>query len=125
VLANCIKRLLPKPRVGAHNLPSTATVTVRQRGEDLIVHILDYVHQRRGSQLDVIEDILPLYDVQMSVRASQRPTDVRTVPELEAVGWDWEDGYVCLSVPCVNGYQIVELVGAGAAGSDAHGSDVR
>jgi hypothetical protein len=50
VLANCLNRLLPQPRVGAHNLPSTAILTVRRQRDDLVVHLLHYVHQRRGQQ---------------------------------------------------------------------------
>ncbi len=114
VLANCLQRLLPRPRIGAHNLPSTAIVTVRRQKDDLIVHLLHYVHQRRGRTLDVIEDVLPLHDVQVGVRAARRPDAVRLVPEDEPVAWTWEDGYVCLTVPRVNGYQIVHLVGAGS-----------
>jgi len=114
VLANCLKRLLPRPRVGAHNLPSTAIVTVRQQRGDLLVHLLHYVHQRRGRDLDVIEDVLPLYDVTVSVRAAGRPSAVRLVPEGQPIEWAWEDRYVRFTVPRVNGYQIVQLVdGAG------------
>jgi hypothetical protein len=112
VLANCLKRLLPQPRVGAHNLPSTAIVTVRQQGSDLVVHVLHYVHQRRGQTLDVIEDVLPLHDVTISIRATQRPSAVQLVPERQPVEWTWQAGYVHFSVPCINGYQIVQLVGA-------------
>ena len=115
VLANCLKRLLPWPRVGTHNLPSTAIVTVRQGGDDLLVHLLHYVHQRRGRDLDVIEDLLPLHDVTVSVRATQRPSTVRLVPEEQAVDWAWEDGYVRFTIPRLNGYQIVQLAGAGRA----------
>ena len=114
VLANCLKKLLPRPRVGAHNLPSTAVVTVRQQNDDLLVHLLHYVHQRRGRDLDVIEDVLPLYDVAVSVRAARRPSVVQLVPQAQAVDWAWEDGYVHFTVPRVDGYQIVQLVGAGA-----------
>jgi hypothetical protein len=118
VLGNCIARLLPRPRIGAHNLPSTAIVTVRQQGHDLLVHLLHYVHQRRGQTLDVIEDVLPLHDVQLDVRAAQRPAAVRLVPGEEPLDWTWQDddaegeGYVRLTVPRLDGYQIVQLVSA-------------
>ena len=120
VLGNCIERLLEHPRVGEHNLPSTAVVTVRQQKEDLLVHLLHYVHQRRGKDLDVIEDVIPLYDVEVSIRAAQPPAGVRLVPEDQPVEWAWEEiaggagGYVRLLVPRVDGYQIVQLSGAGA-----------
>jgi hypothetical protein len=109
VIAACLKRLLPKPRVGANNLPSTAIATVRQQEQDLIVHLLHYVHQRRGQGLDIIEDVLSLHDVEISIRAECQPSEVRLVPEMQPVEWTWEDGYARLRVPRVNGYQIVQI----------------
>ncbi len=112
VIDNCLKRLLPAPRIGQHNLPSTAVVTVRQQNQDLLLHLLHYVHQRRGRTLDVIEDVLPLHDVEISLRAECQPQSVQLVPEMQPVDWTWQDGYVRLRVPKVNGYQMVQLVGA-------------
>ena len=112
ILANCLRRLLPRPRVGAHNLPSTAIVTVRKQQQDLLVHLLHYVHQRRGQTLDVIEDVLPLHDMTVSVRTAQRPTAVQSVPEQQPIEWAWQDGYVRFTVPRVAGYQIVQVRGA-------------
>lgn len=115
VIANCLSRLLPEPVVGANNLPSTGIVTVRQQGDDLIVHVLHYVHQRRGKTLDIIEDILPLHNVELSIRATSQPASVELVPEHETLTADYADGYVRFTVPVVNGYQIIRL--AGAAGN--------
>jgi hypothetical protein len=112
VLANCIQRLLPRARIGTHNLPSTAIVTVRRQSDDLIVHVLHYVHQRRGKSLDVIEDVLPLHDVRLSVRTARAPSSVRLVPEGEPLEATWQDGYVHFTVPRVNGYQIIQLINA-------------
>ena len=112
VIGNSLARLLPSPRVGDNNLPSTAVVTVRQKEHDLIVHLLHYVHQRRGRGLDVIEDVLPLVDIEISVRAENQPQEVMLVPEMQLVDWSWQDGYVHLRIPRVNGYQIVCMKGA-------------
>lgn len=112
VLLNCIARLLDKPRIGPNTLPTTAQATVRRLGDDLIVHLLHYVQQRRGKTLDVIEDVIPLHDVDVSVRAAACPSAVRLVPEGAAVEWEYADGYVKFRVPRVNGYQIVQIVGA-------------
>jgi hypothetical protein len=98
--------------VGANNLPSTAIVTVRRRQADLLVHVLHYVHQRRGQSLDVIEDVLPLHDVTLSVRAVRQPEAVLLLPDAQPVEWQWEDGYVRLTLPRVDGYAVVRLVGA-------------
>lgn len=112
VIGACLRRLLPAPRVGAHNLPSTAIVTVRRQGADLIAHLLHYVPQRRGRQLDSVEDVLPLHEVALSIRTERRPQAVRLVPEGQTVEASWSDGYARFVVPHVAGYQIVQLVEA-------------
>ena len=99
VLLNCIARLLDQPRIGANNLPTTAQVTVRSQGDDLIVHLLHYVHQRRGKGLDVVEDVIPLHDVELSVRAEAQPSAVLLAPEGQPVAWEYEHGYVRFRLP--------------------------
>jgi hypothetical protein len=111
ILANCLSRLLPHPRVGEHNLPSTAVVTVRRRGADLVVHMLHYVYQRRGS-LDIIEDVLPLINIELSIRSDCEPSAVQLVPQEEPLAWDLRDGYVHVNVPRVYGHQALLLSGA-------------
>jgi hypothetical protein len=110
VLANCLARLLPRPRIGANTLPSTAIVTVRRRQADLLVHVLHYVHQRRGRATDVIEDVLPLHDVALSVRAARRPEAVVLLPDSQPLEWEWDDGYVRIALPHVDGYAVVQVV---------------
>lgn len=115
IIGNCLARLLPQPRIGGGNLPSTAIVTVRQLGGDLIVHLLHYVHQRRGAALDIIEDVLPLHNVEVRVRADHNPAAARLVPEGQLIDMRYHNGYVTFTVGKVDGYQIIQL--EGAAGS--------
>ena len=111
ILANCLSRLLPHPRVGEHNLPSTAVVTVRRRGMDLVVHLLHYVPQRRGA-LDIVEDVLPLINVEISIRSDSKPSAVQLIPQGVPLDWDLRDGYVHLNVEEVCGHQMILLSGA-------------
>jgi hypothetical protein len=111
ILANCLRRLLPRTRIGQHNLPSTAIVTVRRREHDLVVHLLHYVHQRRGT-LDIVEDALPLVDVELSVRSEGRPSAAQLVPQNEPLEWTAKDGYIHVSIPRMAGHQMILLAGA-------------
>ncbi len=112
VIANCLRRLLPEPRVGENNLPTTSIATVRQQESDIILHLLHYVHQRRGNGLDVIEDVIPMHDLTVRIRADCEPEAVLLVPQMEPLEWDWTNGYVQVRVPRVDGYQIVQIQGA-------------
>jgi hypothetical protein len=109
VIDACLRRLLPDPRVGKNNLPVTAVVTVRQQGQDLIVHLLNYVPQRRSSLLDVLEDVIPLRDVRVSIRSDRQPAAVRLVPEDQEIPWRLQDGYIHFTVPNLKGYQLVQM----------------
>jgi hypothetical protein len=57
--------------------------------------------------------MIPLHNVEISIRAEREPSSVRLVPKDQAVNWRYQDGYVSINVPVVNGYQIVEISGAG------------
>jgi len=109
LVGNLIARLLDRPRVGKHSLPSTAIVTVRAQGKDTIVHLLHYVHQRRGKVLDIVEDVIPLYNQEIAIRCDAEPSAVQLAPGGESIDWEWRDGYVHLHVPKLNGYQIVHI----------------
>jgi hypothetical protein len=124
VMGNCLKRLLPRPRVGENNLPVMAVVTVRRQKSDLLVHVLHYAPQKRSSYLEVLEDVVPLHNIEMSIRAERRPQAVVLVPEGESLDWEWQDGYVSFCVPVIRGYQIIQLeAAAGAAGDAAPGDE--
>ncbi len=58
------------------------------------MHALHYVPERRGWDFDIIEDIIPLYDVPVSVRSPARVTEVRLVPQGEVLQFQEKDGRV-------------------------------
>ena len=74
-----------------------------------MLHLLYYVPERRCEQYDVIEDVVPLYDVQVSVRTGWAPSAVSLVPQEEAIPFAYRDGRVQFSVPQIAGHQMVVL----------------
>lgn len=105
LVANALARLYPRPLV-RHRLPSTAELTVRKQGPKTIVHLLHYVPQRRAA-IDLVEDVIPLYDVTLAVRLEQRPTAVTLVPDEQPLVCDWSDGYATVTIPVVPGHAHV------------------
>lgn len=111
MVLNALDRLLPDPLVRS-NAPSTATITVtRQEQENrTMVHVLHYIPERRHPGFDVLEDVIPLYNVEIGVRGA-KPTESYQVPGREPVEIQREGEYARLSIPVVNGYGIVALEG--------------
>ena len=57
----------------------------------------------------MLEDVLPLYDVAVSVRVPGAVTGVRCVPEGEAIAYAQEDGRLVFTLPRLEGHQMVEI----------------
>jgi hypothetical protein len=102
--------LLPDPLLKV-TAPSTAEATVlSQRAGDedrLVVHLLHYIPQRRTPNLDLVEDVIPLYRVPVAVKIGAPPARVYLAPEGSDLQFVWEGGYASFVVPKVNGHQLV------------------
>jgi len=110
LVLNTLDLLLDSPAIRT-DAPTTAHVTVMQQTapKRLVVHILHYIPERRSTKIDIIEDVIPLYDVALSVRSGRRPRRVYLAPSCTDVDFECVDGYVKLTVPEVVGHQMVVL----------------
>lgn len=108
LVLNAVDALLPEPllRVEA---PSTLQATVLEQpgAGRSIVHLLHYVPERRGQDFDVIEDVIPLDQVRVSLRADRRVREVRLVPEGQRLPMSQEAGRTTVVVPRVTGHQML------------------
>ena len=106
LVGNCIRRLVKNPLIKTEG-PSTAEITVTEQGGRLIVHLLHYVPERRGGQLDVVEDVIPLMELKVALRMAQRPRQSYLAPQRQNLAFDYVEGYVRFVVPVVKGHQMV------------------
>jgi hypothetical protein len=108
LVANCIQRLMPDQLVKA-SVPSTAQVSITEQQGRRIVHILNYIPERRAPNLDVVEDVIPLFDVELSVRSEGPPRQIYLAPQRNSLAFTYGEGYAKLVVPSVAGHQMVVL----------------
>jgi hypothetical protein len=78
LVINALKQLLPAGLPVTSNLPSTARLNLMRQGERLVLHVLHAVPVKRGtspldpnSSIEIIEDRLPLHDVELSLRVDR------------------------------------------------------
>jgi len=102
ILGSLIARLLPRPLVRC-DLPAYAEVTLRALGKDTVVHVLNYIVQRKCKQLDTVEDVVPLCGREISVRMDRAPSKVQLLPGGETVPFEYIDGYVRLKPETLGG----------------------
>jgi hypothetical protein len=106
---NCLKLLLPNRLVQVSG-PSTMEVTVMRcpgRKPATIVHLLQFVAERRTDVLDLVEDIVPLYNVPLAVRTDTAPSRVYLAPSGADVPFEYAEGMVKLVIPVIEGHQMV------------------
>lgn len=107
---NALEMLLPEPLVRVKG-PSTITTALNEQREEKrwVLHLLHYVPERRGADFDVIEDVIPLFDLRVSVRVAD-VSGVKCVPGGKALEFSVRDGRVEFVLPKLEGHQMIELM---------------
>ncbi len=101
--------LLPQPLVQT-NLPGYAEVSVRSRGSEWMVHILNYIIQKKSRDTDTIEESVPLYDRYIRIRIDRQPRAVVFRPSGESVPFSYDGRYVELRPAVLHGYELIHII---------------
>jgi hypothetical protein len=109
LVSACVRMLLPGPVVLVEGPSSLLTILTEQtEPRRRVLHLLHYIPERRGQAFDVIEDVLPVYDVRCRVSAPGA-SSVRLVPDDTALPFALEGGRVLFTVPVIRGHAMVEI----------------
>ncbi len=108
LVRNCLERLLPDPTLRVHGLPSFGQASVTRTRRQTLVHLLTYLPETRGKQMQVIEEPIHVPAVELSVRADGRTiTAAYRAPERTPLDVRLDDGYVHCAAGAVDGYALV------------------
>ncbi|MFC1714254.1 beta-galactosidase trimerization domain-containing protein [Candidatus Poribacteria bacterium] len=107
---NALDILLPEPLVRLE-APTTAIATLNEQvGENRrVLHLLHYIPERRGQDFDVIEDVIPIFNVKVSVNIPKGVREVVCVPEQKALEFEQKGDRVEFILPELNGHQMIAL----------------
>lgn len=120
LVKDALASLLPEPRVET-NLPSSGRVYLNEQVEysRAVLHLMYATPQKRGADasrwgsgeasVEIIEDVIPLFDVEVKLRVEQPVQTVRLVPESRDLEFVSEEGAVSFVVPRVYIHQMVEV----------------
>jgi len=107
---NALEMLLPEPLV-RHRGPSSLLVTLNEQAAEKrqVLHLLHYIPERRGLQFDTIEDVLPVYDIPLSVKVPGAVQAVTCVPQQEGLNFQQANGRVDFTLPKLEGHQMIAI----------------
>jgi hypothetical protein len=110
LVLNALELLLPDPLV-KHDGPSTLQITLTEQPsrDRWILHLLHFIPERRSTELDVVEDVIPLFKVKAWVKAPRAVREIVTVPEGKSLAFRTEGPYVSFEVERIDGHGMVSL----------------
>ncbi|HHV95608.1 MAG TPA: beta-galactosidase [Clostridiaceae bacterium] len=102
-------KLLLKDKIVETNAPTTAHININYQPayDRYIAHILHYIPERRCNIIDTIEDVIPLYNIDLKIKLPKAPAKVYCAPSMQELDFDYEQNYVKVVVPEVKGHQMV------------------
>lgn len=111
IFLNALDILLPEPLVKTPEAPTAllATLNEQKAQNRQVLHLLYYVPERRGSDFDVVEDVVPLFNTKVSVKTDNKPSRVITVPDNKPISFQFKNGRTDFTLPELRGHQMIEL----------------
>ncbi|MBR4962088.1 MAG: beta-galactosidase, partial [Clostridia bacterium] len=87
-----LEALLADEKTIITDLPAQGVVTLMEQPEQnrLINHVLYASPVKRGGGIEIIEDILPVYDVHVTLRLDKEPKRVYLAPEMQDIEYTWD-----------------------------------
>ncbi|MCM8768717.1 MAG: alpha-L-fucosidase [Candidatus Omnitrophica bacterium] len=102
---NCLAQVLKTPLTRVENCPSFVHIAVTSQPKRRIVHLLTWLPELRGQNMQVIEQPMLVEDITVSLRRDQLDIkEVYLAPEKKPLAWEWKDDYVTVRPGRVKGY---------------------
>ena len=72
-------------------------------------HLLYASPVKRGKNVEIIEDLLPIYETEVSVKMYSKPTRVYLAPQMKDIPFDYTDGILTYMVDKFSCHQMVVI----------------
>ena len=102
-----LDRLLDTAKTLKTNLPAQGIVTLMKQSDRLICHLLYASPVKRGNGIEVIEDILPIYNVELAIKTDKKINKVYLAPQKEDIDFTYDDGYISVKLDKIECHQMV------------------
>ena len=102
-----LDRLLDTAKTLKTNLPAQGIVTLMKQSDRLICHLLYASPVKRGNGIEVIEDIVPIYNVELAIKTDRKINKVYLAPQKEDIDFTYDNGYISVKLDKIECHQMV------------------
>lgn len=110
LLLNALQIVLPSPLL-RHDGPSTLITSINEQTNQnrWVIHLLHYIPERRSETIDIIEDIIPLYDLKVSIKIPYDVKRVACVPQEKDLIYTRAEDRIEFVVHEIKGHQMISI----------------
>lgn len=109
ITAFALDRLLGDKKTIITNLPAQGIVTLMEQRDRYVCHLLYASPVKRGNGIEVIEDILPVYNIDLEIKTEKRVKRVYLAPQMRELPFSCENGKIKTKLDCLECHQMVVL----------------
>lgn len=111
VVMHTLDKLLAERKTLETSLPAQGVVTLMDQAENsrLVCHTLYAIPVKRGNGVEIIEDIVPIFDIDVKIKTEKEIKKVYLAPSMEEIPFTQKEGYVSFTVPKIECAQITVL----------------
>jgi hypothetical protein len=107
LIGNCIKRLI-EPKVTADGTSFMEAVLMESENAKA-VHLISFCPERRANGLDIVEDPIPVIDLNISVKCEEKPKKVYLAPDEIELPFAFENGRVATKLSFTQGHAMLMI----------------
>ena len=103
--------LLGENKTLTTSLPAQGVVTLMNQVAErrLVNHLLYASPVKRGNGVEVIEDIVPVYNTEVSIKLDREPERVYLAPQDRDIDFDYTDGILTYTLDKLECHQMVVI----------------
>ncbi len=111
VIKHVIDVLLGENKTLTTSLPAQGVVTLMNQVAErrLVNHLLYASPVKRGNGVEVIEDIVPVYNTEVSIKLDREPERVYLAPQDRDIDFDYTDGILTYTLDKIECHQMVVI----------------
>lgn len=111
VVLYAVDLLLGEDKTLVTSLPAQGVTTLLRSNDtgNLVNHLLYAAPVRRGENIEVIEDIIPLYDIEVELKLDFVPKRAYLAPEMKELNFTFDKNIIKYTVPQVECHQMIVI----------------
>ena len=109
IVQYALDRLLGESKTLKINLGAQGITTLMQQKGRYVHHLLYGVPVKRGSGVEIIEDIMPVYDVQVELKVPEKIQKVYLAPQCKEISFTQNNYSIIYTVEKVDCHQMIVL----------------